>query len=118
MAVVKVGLAFELLNKTIMIRALKIKKYRTGIPAWIFIGTAVILLPIFAFMTMANINRQKENMVRMLVEKGAALIRSFEAGTRTGMMGRMSGSFKLQRLLIETACRRFVPNQVLRCCAL
>lgn len=92
-----------MLHKTIMIRAPKIKRYRTGIPAWIFIGTAVILLPIFAFMTMANINRQKENMVRMLVEKGAALIRSFEAGTRTGMMGRMSGSFKLQRLLIETA---------------
>jgi two-component system sensor histidine kinase HydH len=42
-------------------------------------------------------------MVRLLVEKGAALIRSFEAGTRTGMMGRMSGSFKLQRLLFETA---------------
>jgi len=86
-----------------MIRAPKFKRFRTGIPAWIFIGTAVILLPIFAFMTIANINRQKENMVRLLVEKGAALIRSFEAGTRTGMMGRMSGSFKLQRLLIETA---------------
>jgi two-component system sensor histidine kinase HydH len=87
----------------IMIRTPKFKRFRTGIPAWIFIGTAVILLPIFAFMTIANINRQKENMVRLLVEKGAALIRSFEAGTRTGMMGRMSGSFKLQRLLIETA---------------
>lgn len=86
-----------------MMRAPKFKRFRTGIPAWIFIGTAVILLPIFAFMTIANINRQKENMVRLLVEKGAALIRSFEAGTRTGMMGRMSGSFKLQRLLIETA---------------
>jgi len=95
--------AFELLYEITMIRAPNVKRFRTGIPAWIFIGTAVILLPIFAFMTIANINRQKENMVRLLVEKGAALIRSFEAGTRTGMMGRMSGSFKLQHLLIETA---------------
>jgi two-component system sensor histidine kinase HydH len=40
------------------------------------------------------------------LEKGAALIRSFEAGTRTGMMGMMGmhgTSFKLQRLLMETA---------------
>jgi two-component system sensor histidine kinase HydH len=97
-AAVQIRLASELLNNSTMTRAPKFKRFRTGIPAWIFIGTAIILLPIFAFMTLSNINRQKENMVRLLVEKGAALIRSFEAGTRTGMMGRMSGGFKLQRL--------------------
>jgi two-component system sensor histidine kinase HydH len=40
------------------------------------------------------------------VEKGAALIRSFEAGTRTGMMsmmGMQGGGFQVQRLLMETA---------------
>jgi len=62
-----------------------------------------VLFPIFAFMITENLNRQKENTVRLLLEKGTALIRSFEAGTRTGMMGRMRSGFKLQRLLTETA---------------
>lgn len=38
----------------------------------------------------------------MLKEKAAALIRSFEAGTRTGIAGRWDG-FQLQKLLMETA---------------
>ncbi len=83
--------------------SLDIKKFLTGVPAWIFVGMAAVLLPLFGIMTIANINRQKENTQRLLVEKGAALIRSFEAGTRTGMMGRMHGGFKLQHLLTETA---------------
>ncbi len=85
-----------------------------GIPPWLFLGAIAILLPIFTLMTLQTINRQKENSIRLLTEKGAALIRSFEAGTRTGMgmmgmgmgRGRMHGGgtdFKLQRLLSETA---------------
>ena len=54
-------------------------------------------------MTIENINRQQEKSIQLLLEKGAALIRSFEAGTRTGMMGMHRGSFQLQRLLTETA---------------
>ncbi|HSO67603.1 MAG TPA: ATP-binding protein [Desulfatirhabdiaceae bacterium] len=73
-----------------------------GIPPWIFIGAVVVLFPIFAFMTAENINRQKKQSINMLQEKGAALIRSFEAGTRTGMMDRWSG-FQLQKLLMETS---------------
>ena len=45
-------------------------------------------------------------MGKLLKEKGAALIRSFEAGARTGMMGNMGGAANrdhLQRLLEETA---------------
>lgn len=75
----------------------------TGVPPWIFIGAVVILFPIFTFMTVENINRQKENSLRLLLEKGAALIRSFEAGTRTGLMGMQWGRFQLQKLLTETA---------------
>ena len=41
--------------------------------------------------------------MQLLLEKGAALIRSFEAGTRTGMRGMRRGEFKLQHLLTETA---------------
>jgi len=79
------------------------KRFWAGIPPWIFIGSVVVLFPIFAFMIAENLNRQKENSIRLLLEKGTALIRSFEAGTRTGMMDRMRSGFKLQRLLTETA---------------
>ncbi len=72
-------------------------------PAWVLIGAVAVLLPIFAFITITNINRQKEKSIDLLLEKGAALIRSFEAGTRTGMMGMHAGGFQLQRLLTETA---------------
>jgi len=78
------------------------KKHLTGVPPWIFIGAVAVLFPIFAFMTLQNINRQKENSIRLLLEKGSALIRSFEAGTRTGM-GMQWGGFQLQKLLAETA---------------
>lgn len=82
----------------------RIKKERlwAGFSPWIIIGALVILFPIFGFIAIENINRQKENTSRLLLEKGAALIRSFEAGARTGM-GMRSGSFQLQRLLAETA---------------
>ncbi|HOS77612.1 MAG TPA: histidine kinase dimerization/phospho-acceptor domain-containing protein, partial [Syntrophales bacterium] len=69
---------------------------------WIILGALVILLPIFAFMTLDAINTQKAHTTRLLVDKGAALIRAFEAGTRTGM-GMRWGFFELQKLLIETA---------------
>ncbi len=74
-----------------------------GIPPWIIIGAVLVLVPIFVFITLDSINRQKENTTRLLVEKGAALIRSFEAGARTGMMGMHWGGFQVQRLLMETA---------------
>jgi two-component system sensor histidine kinase HydH len=96
-------MASELLREPSMQAAAKISKLWTGIPGWIYIGIAVILMPIFTILTVENIHRQQENTVRLLVEEGAALIRSFEAGARTGMMGRMMGGFKLQHLLTETA---------------
>jgi len=76
------------------------------IPPWFLLGAVIILVPIFVFWTLQNIHKQKENVTRLLLEKGAALIRSFEAGTRTGMMGMMGSRgdrFQLQKLLIETA---------------
>jgi two-component system, NtrC family, sensor histidine kinase HydH len=76
------------------------------IPPWFIIGALLILIPIFVFWTLQSLHTQKEDMVKLLLEKGAALIRSFEAGTRTGMMGMMGmhgGGFRLQWLLTETA---------------
>ena len=77
-----------------------------GVPPWIMIGSVIILLPIFVLWTLDNIHRQKDSTTLLLLEKGAALIRSFEAGARTGMMGMMGSrgsGFQLQRLLTETA---------------
>jgi two-component system sensor histidine kinase HydH len=81
----------------------KDKKFWTGVPPWVLLGAVAVLLPIFAFITLQNIHREREFTTRLLLEKGAALIRSFEAGTRTGMMGMPRGGFQLQRLLTETA---------------
>ena len=78
------------------------KRFWAVIPPWLIIGAVVILIPVFIFMTLENINRQKEQTTRLLVEKGAALIRSFEAGARTGI-GLSWGGFQLQKLLMETA---------------
>jgi two-component system sensor histidine kinase HydH len=86
-----------------MFAEIKNRKLLTGVSGWVLIGAVVVLLPIFALMTLSNINRQKQKSIQLLLEKGAALIRSFEAGTRTGMMGMQRGGFQLQRLLTETA---------------
>ena len=82
------------------------KKYWIGVPPWVIVGAVIILVPIFVFWTLENISKQKESASLLLLEKGAALIRSFEAGARTGMMGMMGihrSGFQLQKLLMETA---------------
>jgi len=79
------------------------KKILTTVPPWGLIGAALILLPLLAFVTYEDINRQNAASRRQLLAKGAALIRSFEAGTRAGMMMRQWGNRHLQRLLMETA---------------
>ena len=88
---------------SIMFAKSKYIKLWTGVSPWVLIGAVAVLLPIVVFVTVENINRQKQKSIQLLLEKGAALIRSFEAGTRTGMMGRQWGGFQLQQLLSETA---------------
>lgn len=81
-------------------------KYWYNIPPWIIIGAILILFPVFLFWTIQNINKEKSYTRQLLLEKGSALIRSIEAGTRTGMMGMMgmkASQFRLQRLITETA---------------
>ncbi|MGE5256827.1 MAG: ATP-binding protein [Hyphomicrobiales bacterium] len=86
-----------------MLSQWKDKRIWAWVPPRVLLGAVAVLLPIFAFVTVQNIHREKEFTTRLLLEKGAALIRSFEAGTRTGMMGMQRGSFQLQRLLTETS---------------
>lgn len=90
----------------------KINQFWAGIPPWIFIGAFLVLVPIFAFMTYENIHRQKKNSARLLIEKGAALIRSFEAGTRTGLMGEFWNARQLQNLLTETALQPDITHLI------
>ena len=78
------------------------RKLWVGISPWIIIWAVVILVPIFIFMTQQSLNRQRVYTTKLLVEKSAALIRSFEAGARTGI-GLKWGHFQLQKLLMETA---------------
>jgi two-component system sensor histidine kinase HydH len=96
-------MASDLLSEIVMFTQSKNKKFWAAVPPWVLIGAVAVLLPILTFITIENINRQKEKSIQLLLEKGAALIRSFEAGTRTGMMGRQWGGFQLQQLLSETA---------------
>ena len=84
----------------------KNKLFWSNLPPWIILGTVLVLLPIFVFIAIETITQQKEDTIRLLVEKGAALIRSFEAGARTGMMGMRWGGVQVQQLLMETSQQR------------
>jgi len=64
---------------------------------------SLILIIAVSVLAGINYNRQKKGIEQLLSEKGAALIKSFEAGTRTGMMGRFGSESRLQTLLTETA---------------
>jgi len=88
------------------------KKFWPGVSPWIIIGALIILVPIFIFMTLLDINKQKEYTTRLLFDKGAALIRSFEAGARTGI-GMQWSRFQLQKLLIETAQQPDIDHLIL-----
>ncbi|MBW2107754.1 MAG: PAS domain-containing protein [Deltaproteobacteria bacterium] len=72
-------------------------------PSWMIVGTAVILLVVVVVLAVRNIHREKHYMSQILSEKGAALIKAFEAGARTGMMATMWGGSQVQTLLEETA---------------
>ena len=78
------------------------KRIWFNISFWAVIGTITVVAIISAVMTLAHFQRQKEQAVELLVEKGATLIRSFEAGLRSPQ-GVNTETFGLQKLLIETA---------------
>ncbi len=79
------------------------KRMGTYSPPWMIVGAVAILLVIVVVLAVQNINREKRYMSKILSEKGAALIKAFEAGARTGMMGTMWGGDQVQTLLEEIA---------------
>lgn len=72
-------------------------------PALGIVGFILILIVVLAFGTYRNINEHKQQMERHLLREGTALIRAFEAGTRSGMMGMGWGRNRLQTLVEEMA---------------
>jgi two-component system, NtrC family, sensor histidine kinase HydH len=86
-----------------MIMSAKQKTLWLSFLPWAILGSLAVLAPIMFLVAYGGITQEKENMSRLLVEKGAALIRSFEAGARAGMMDMGWGGRQVQRLLMETA---------------
>jgi two-component system sensor histidine kinase HydH len=85
------------------------KRSWLSVPRWIIVGVVVILLPIIVVMAVQDIRRMRERMTAYLLERGADLIGTFEAGTKTGFMGMLgmpASGFELQRLMTETAHQR------------
>lgn len=87
-------------------RIRKKKDSASSVPPWAIPGVIILLFPLFAGLTYQHIKIQTSSTGRLLFEKGTALIRSFEAGTRTGMILRQWGKMHLQHLITETARQR------------
>ena len=64
-----------------------VNRYFSNVSAWLVIGMSVILAIVVIGLAVMNYNRERQYMAEILSEKGASLIRAFEAGARTGMMG-------------------------------
>ena len=71
------------------------KKFQ-GISPFVIAGIIIILVPIFSFMTMDSIREQDSRSIEKLMGKGMFLIRTFEAGTRTGMITMRWGAARVQ----------------------
>ena len=83
-----------------------------NISPWVILGTLVVLVPILTIMTIQGVSRQKAYMTELLREKGFAMIRSFEAGLRTGQ-GVAGGPFLLQKFLMETSRQTDIDYMVI-----
>jgi two-component system sensor histidine kinase HydH len=70
---------------------------------WIIIGSVVILLVTVVVLALQNYQREEGYVSSILSEKGAALIRTIEAGARTGMRRMMWGGEQVQSLIEESA---------------
>ncbi len=67
------------------------------------VGAAVILIVVVAVLAVYNVNREATFTSKMLVEKGALLIRAYEAGSRVGMMRRFDLQTQMQNLAEQIA---------------
>jgi two-component system, NtrC family, sensor histidine kinase HydH len=82
-------------------RILPIKKLY--LPALSIVAVVFILLVLISISTYRNLDREKSVALHFLYREGVALIRSIEAGARTGMKSLMWQEISLGSLLQETA---------------
>jgi hypothetical protein len=78
------------------------KRIWFNISVWVVVGVIAVMAVVSAVMTFAHFQQQKQQAIEFLVEKGATLIRSFEAGLRSPL-GMKTETFGLQKLLMEIA---------------
>jgi len=78
------------------------RKIRFDISLWAAISAVAVIAVIFAMMAMAQFQRQEKKAVEIFVEKGATLIRSFEAGM-SDAADEKNRIFNMQKLLIAIA---------------
>ncbi|MHC1789423.1 ATP-binding protein [Solidesulfovibrio sp.] len=86
-----------------MLQRIKQWSFRGGASPLLVLGAAGILAAVVTVMAVIDLGREKQYVTQLLLEKGAALIKAFEAGTRTGMRGGFGADIRLQHLLEETA---------------
>jgi len=79
------------------------KKNGNLVSPLMIIGVLAVLLPVFTIMTLDRMERQEEHIRDSLLARGMSLIRTFEAGTRTGMLTMEWGFQRIQSMLSETA---------------
>ncbi|MCG8633124.1 MAG: ATP-binding protein [Desulfobacterales bacterium] len=79
------------------------KKISAPVSPLMMTGVLVVLLPVFAFMTLDRMEKQEEHIRERVLVRGISLIRTFEAGTRTGMLTMQWGGQRIQAMLQETA---------------
>jgi two-component system sensor histidine kinase HydH len=82
---------------------LKKKLLGSSASVWMILGMAVIMTLVVVGLAVFNYNREVRYMEKVLGEKGEALIRSFEAGARAGMMGSYGAQDRFQALIDATA---------------
>ena len=73
-----------------------------GLSPWAIVGGIGVVFAVLAGLTIDSLHRQDRVSLDLLAQKGLALMRSFEAGTRAGMMEREWGLQRLQHLMSET----------------
>ena len=81
----------------------RFNRYFSNASYWLVVGMSIILAVVVIGLAMMNYKRERQYMATLLSEKGASLIRAFEAGARTGMMGEFGTSPRLDTFIRESA---------------
>lgn len=79
-------------------------KWMRSSPFWI-VGAVILLAVILMVLALKNVHREKEFMERALLSQARVLMRSVEAGSRTGMTG-MGWGYRQRQLLIEETAQQ------------